>query len=211
MSKTKEVKIDKLTKAQEERIPYYLDKYLKIGLNVTPCDRQAAEQAVLDCYQNLDYAKPKQFFWFDNPFDAAEFAARVAHPNSTGLNNISNHKPTRAEIADQAGKASYGSFESYWVAFYDFIVSELPVPNNPLVDIVKRIVQNCGIFWTFEECVIMSEKPVAIHMLDNKLHNPNGLALQYKDGKGIYAIDGIAYNTLMEMKMVAKFENKKKD
>jgi hypothetical protein len=192
--------IDKLTPEQEAKVPYYLDKYLAIGTNTDPCDRAKAEDAVRRSYAYLKLPAITKFIWLDNPFDGAVEAAKLANGTDT---------PTKAQISDQASKASYGSLEAYWVAFYDFIASELPVPHDPLIDIAKDIVLHCGVYWTFEGVVVMTEKPKAIHMItdkDNqkKLHNLNGPALEYRDGRGIFAVNGVAYNSLMEVAMEGK-------
>lgn len=182
-------KIEKLTPEQEAKIPEYLEKYMQIGLSTKPSDRAAAEKAVTESYiyQKL---KAPTFEWYDSPKQGARRAAELAE----GTLDV-----TLDQIKDQASKASYGSFECYWVAFYDFIISELPVQKDPLIDIVKSIVMDCGVYWTFEDIVVMTEKPVKIMIKDNKLHNPDGLALEYKDGSGVFAVDGTRYPSLLEM------------
>lgn len=182
-------KIDKLTPSQEAKIPDYLKKYMEIGLSTTPSNRAAAEKAVTESYAYQKLAPPK-FEWYDSPKQGARRAAELYE----GTTNV-----TIEQIKDQASKASYGSFEAYWVAFYDFIISELPVEKDPLIDIVKDIVKDCGVYWTFEDIVVMTEKPIAIHIHDNKLHNPDGLALEYKDGSGVFAVEGVRYASLLEM------------
>lgn len=202
--------IDKLTKAQEAKIPAYLDKYMKIGLSTERCDRPKAEDAIRRLYKQMEYGDIKKFYWLDNPLAGCELAAQFAKKEAADLPDDGKlaaqaFPVTRAELADQASKASYGSFEAYWVAFYDFVQSELPVPPHPLVNICKDIVLDCGVFWTFKEHVIITEKPKAIRVKDNKLHSKNDLpAIEYYDGTCIYAKEGKVYSSLMEMKMAEK-------
>lgn len=203
--------IDKLTPAQEAKIPAYLDKYMKIGLSTERSDRPKAEAAIRDLYKQMGYGDIKQFHWYDNPLTGCEMAAKCAKldPSLAKLDDAFERAMpipvTRAELADQASKASYGSFEAYWVAFYDFVQTELPVPPHPLVDICKNIVLDCGVFWTFEGHVIITEKPKAIRVKDNKLHSEDDLpAIEYYDGTAIYAKDGKVFSSLMEMKMAEK-------
>lgn len=201
--------IDKLTKEQEAKIPAYLDKYMKIGLSTERCNRPEAEKAITALYKQMDYGEIKQFHWFENPLKAVEMAAKCAKmdPALAGRDDafeLAMSVPvTRADLTDQASKASYGSFEAYWVAFYDFVQSELDVPPHPLVNICKGIVNNCGIFFTFEGHVLISEKPKAIRInADSKLHGEGDLpALEFYDGTVIYAKNGKTYPTLTEMKM----------
>lgn len=201
--------IDKLTKAQEAKIPEYIEKYMKIGLDTSPIDKPAAEAAVRALYKYMKYSPIKQFHWVEDPFTGCELAAKFAmHPQAYQPEVLATLRPTQEQIADQAAnKASYGSFEAYWVAFYDFVQSELPVDPHELVNICKDIVKSCGIFWTFEEHVIMSPKPAAIRLKDEKLHSENDLpALEYANGAGVFAENGKVYPTLMAMKMAKKLE-----
>lgn len=204
--------IDKLTPGQEAKIPAYLDRYMKIGLSTERCDRPKAEEAIRALYKQMEYGDIKQFHWFENPLTGCEMAAKCAKldPALANLDDAFERAMSvpvqRSDLADQASKASYGSFEAYWVAFYDFVQSELPVPPHPLVDICKNIVLDCGVFWTFEGHVIVTEKPKAIRVKDNKLHSENDLpAIEYYDGTAIYAKDGKVFSSLMEMKMAEKF------
>lgn len=192
MSKSKKTNklIDKLTPEQEAKIPQYIEKFLAIGLNTTPCDRAKAEESITKC---LDYfkKKPTKFVWVDSPYVGVELAAQT---------HFKTDKPSVEQIKEMSNYSFYGSFESYWVAFYDFVVNELPVEKHPLVDIVIDVVKNCGVHWALEDgTVIISEKPISVHFKDNKLHNPNGLALEYKDGTGIFSLNGVRYPSLMEM------------
>ncbi len=181
--------INTITPEQEAKIPEYLEKYNKIGTNTSPCDRARAEAAVSASYAYLKFTPPT-FVWADSPFQGARLAAQLAK----GCQDV-----TEEEISDQRNKASFGSFEAYWVAFYDFVSEQLPVKHDPLIDIVKEIVATCGVYWTFDGKVVMTERPIAIHFQDKKLHNPNGLALEYKDGTGVFSVEGKLYPSLLDM------------
>jgi len=54
------------------------------------------------------------------------------------------------------------------------------------------LAQSCGWWWPFENAVILTERPCAMHRdAAGRLHNPDGLALAYPDGWGVYAWHGI--------------------
>lgn len=214
-----------LTKAQEAQIPKYLSRFRAIGLDTSPTDKLKAEIAVTELFAEINKQPgyenklpvPTQFKWFANPFDAAEFAARIALPENvryaeTGV--LHPKLPTREQVKDQASKASYGSFESYWVAFYSFVNECVAKKKNPLVDRVVDVVQNCGVYWGFKnpegtQCVIvMSEKPAEIHVKDDKLHNDDDMAIKYPDGAGFYCIEGTPFRTRLEKDMEKKFGKK---
>lgn len=181
--------INSLTKEQEAMIPKYLEEYLEIGTCTAPCDRPKAEAAVAAVYAHLKHAPP-QFMWRDSPQQGAKLAAQLA---------LDKEDVTPEEIADQRSKCSFGSFEAYWVSFYAFVSEQLPVKRDGLVYLVKEIVKTCGVYWTFDGMVVMTDRPVAIHFKDKKLHNDKGLALEYKDGTGVFALEGKAYPSLLEM------------
>ena len=182
--------IEKITKEQKAKIPEYLDQYLKIGLSTDPCNKAKAEKAVADSYKYQKKEVPR-FVWMDSPEKGAILAAMLAK---------GNRDVTMEEIKQQVSKASYGSFEAYWVSTYAFIAEQLPVNKDELIDIAKEIVMNCGVYWTFEDVVILTEKPVAIHFdKDKKLHSSDGLALEYRDGSGVFAINGKRYASLLDM------------
>lgn len=190
--------IDKLTKEQEEQIPVYLERYLKIALSTEPCDRPKAEAAIKASYRYQKLAEP-EIVWADSPFAGAKIAAQLEN----GTEEV-----TPKQIAEQASKASYGSFEAYWVSFYAFIAEQLPVKKDELIDIVKEIVQHCGVYWTFEDIVVLTEKPISISMQNDKLHNTERKALEYKDGTGVCAVDGVVYSSLLEVGLDNALTNK---
>lgn len=190
--------IKQLTEAQKAKIPEYVEKYLQIGLSTTPSDRPKAEAAITAAYAYLKLAQPK-FVWASSPFEGAKIAAQLLKKSDD---------VTKEEISAQNQKASFGSFEAYWVAFYAFIAEQLPVKKDALVDIMKDIVENCGVYWTFDDTVVITEKPTAIHLKDKKLHNPNGLSLEYPDGRGIFALDGKVYPSLLDMTIEQEMGNK---
>jgi hypothetical protein len=188
-------KIEKLTKEQEEQIPVYVEKYRAISLSTEPTIQEKAEKAILDVYEYLKLEKP-EIIWAEDPFVGAKLAAQYAK---------GDEKVTNDEVREQASKASYGSFEAYWVSFYAYITEVLPVTKDNLIEIVNRIVENAGVYWTFEKLVIMTPKPIAIHMKNEKLHNVEGLALEYDSGRGIYVLDGVRKSSLMEISLDEKF------
>ena len=181
--------IKSLTKEQEAKVKDYYEEYLKIGLSTEPCDRVKAEAALSEAHVMLGLPPNPTFIWADSPQAGQKIAAQLA----AGRKDV-----TKEELEAQAGKASYGSFEAYWVAFYSFISEQLLDTPERKATVAKEIVMNCGVYWTFEDVIVVTEKPVHIHRKDKKLHAENGLALEYKDGTGIVALDGTRYSSLLE-------------
>lgn len=176
--------IKSLTKEQEAKVAEYREEFLRIGLSTSPCDRAAAEAAVTDAYQYLKLKKPA-FIWEESPRAAARKAATL-------LSESDKSKTFEEHLRAQSSMASYGSFEAYWASFYCFIAEQLDVKKDGLAGIVRRIVENCGFYLTFDSLVIMSERPAGIYFNQAKqLHRDLGPALEYKGGFGVYALNGV--------------------
>ena len=73
MSEQETRKIEKLTPEQEARLPYFRDKWKKIGLSTEPADHAKAEAAIIEAYAQKDYGVPK-FVWVDSPIQAVDLA-----------------------------------------------------------------------------------------------------------------------------------------
>ena len=62
--------IEKLTPIQEKAMSKYRDKWLKIGLDTSPCKRDGANLRINECYEIAGLKKPETIFWFDSPISA---------------------------------------------------------------------------------------------------------------------------------------------
>lgn len=181
--------VSRLTPEQQEKIPAYIDAGIQVACSTTPCDRAKAEECMKAAYAFMKAAEP-QFVWADSPTAGIRKAAELV----AGTQNV-----TPADIEEAARNLSYGSFEAYWVYYYKFIKHELPTKPDPIVDVVLALANHVGSYIALDKYCILNEKPVAIHLVDHKLHNPNGLALEYKDGTGIFALDGVRFKSMLDM------------
>ena len=51
--------------------------------------------------------------------------------------------------------------------------------------------RSCGWWWPFKNCVILTDRPISLHRDDQgRLHNPDGMAIQYGDGWGVFSWHG---------------------
>lgn len=195
--------INELTPEQEAKIPEYRERFLQIGLSTEPTNKEKAEAAIRRSYEYLHKSDPKmcvpnpEFVWADSPKLGAKLAAQYAK----GTQDV-----TPEEIKEQADMASYGSFEAYWVSTYSFIANELDVEKDELTDIVTDIVKECGVYWTFEDLVVVTPKPTKIVMQDEKLSCTTGPAIEYSNGEAVYAYKGERKGSLMEVVMAARNE-----
>ena len=63
--------IEKLTKQQEARIPFYRNKWLERGLSTEKVDRQKANQIIDDVYSAAGMLPPKIKVWLSSPMQGA--------------------------------------------------------------------------------------------------------------------------------------------
>jgi len=88
----------------------------------------------------------------------------------------------------------FGQFEAWWLSFYDFMNDVLGVSNVALKGNSDFCLTSGWslFFWQF---ALISEKPIAIHRVGNRLHKDEGLAVEYSDGFGVYALNGVIMNS----------------
>lgn len=192
--------INELTPAQEAKIPLYVEKYRAIGTSTAACDRKKAEAALIEVYKHLGKPANPTFEWVDDPFQGQIKAAQYLHQRE----NV-----TQEEVREQANEASYGSLEAYWVAFYSFIINEIPVKDDGLCDKFNNVILDTGVYWTFDDHIIVSEKPCVLKMKNDKLHCEDGPALAWPSGRSLFALDGEIYPSLMDLTLKQKFANQK--
>jgi hypothetical protein len=87
-------RLERLTPAQEARLPAIRDKWVGIGLSTEPADRPRAEAAVRLAYRRAGLAEPTDIMWTGSPMAGATTAASVTRRQRQGL-------PAAAEVRSQ--------------------------------------------------------------------------------------------------------------
>lgn len=96
-------------------------------------------------------------------------------------------KMDKVKISSQIDKCAYGNHDSAWIAFYKFFQKELKIENLTSIDGIAELAKNAGWYWPFDEVAIVCDFPTEIHQDDRqRFHNPDGPAIGYCDGFGIY-------------------------
>lgn len=175
-------KITKITPEQQALYPLYTEKWLAIGLSTEPANRPASVEGVVKAYENVGLPAPLRIIWADSPFAGAVKAAEV----DTGSSN-----PSQSDIYTQIQNAIYGQQEASWLAFYNFFDEVFNIEICKKLDGFSQVAKNSGWWWAFDDVAILTERPIALHR-DNlfRLHNPNGLAIEYPDHTGVYSWHG---------------------
>jgi hypothetical protein len=181
--------MSKLSELQKQLLPKYAEEYRQISLSTERCDRQKADQAFKELYKINNMQEPT-IEWFDSPLQAQKRAAQLKKGDLV---------VTDEEIRDIASSASYGSLDSYWVAFHAMNYENNIGNSDPVHPILMELCKNSGVYWTLENTVVASEKPTAIHIENDNLHNNTGPALTYANGDSLYCIEGKPYASMMDI------------
>jgi hypothetical protein len=86
-----------------------------------------------------------------------------------------------------------GQPESAWCAIVDGLCRVLPHVHGPerLTGLLAAV-RAAGWWWPFERAVIMTERPLTLHLDgQGRLHRPDGPASTYPDGFALYAWHGL--------------------
>lgn len=170
-----------LTPAQELALEAYAKKGIEIGLATGPEMDEALVREITDKHRILcDIPAATVFKVYDSPFAAIK--------DNEGLTNAN---------------ALYGQHDINWLMHYQFFRTECGFVEETnkivhLMELAKRV----GWMWMDESTTIVTRRPKSIHFTSEKretngtirdlkvLHNTKGLALEYADGLGVYALYG---------------------
>lgn len=173
--------ITSLTKEQEDMLPLYAKKGIEIGLATGPEMDEKKVREITDAHRVMCGLKAAtEFKVYDSPFAAAK--------NNEGLT---------------PSNALYGQHDINWLMHYQYFRTECGLIKETeqivhLMELAKRV----GWMWMNDTTTIVTRRPKFIHLQSTKresngtvrdirvLHNPNGLALEYADGEGVYALYG---------------------
>ena len=88
------------------------------------------------------------------------------------------------------------------------------------VDIAREIMKNTSVYYTFSKVVVAAVKPVKLHHITKKtddgferilLHNTAGMAVEFSDGTGVFAIEGYTGKSLLECAMEMRIDKAGKE
>jgi hypothetical protein len=185
--------IEKLTKEQQDALPGFRDKWIKIGLGTGPVDWPKARAAVIEAYKAGGLKPPKEIIEVHGgPMSLTEKYIEKYYGKGG--------KTLKDAWLEIEGGLCFGIQDAGWLSFYDVFLSggTLEPGHPPLVkgvEVVKPLMDlayaGCGWWLPLEKTAFLSEPPVEIHLDDKgRLHKDGSMALKYSDGDGIYAING---------------------
>jgi hypothetical protein len=170
------MKISNLTEEQINSFPTYVDKFVKIGLDTSPFNKEKALEAVKLAYECANLTPPKDYLFFKSPL-----------VGSLIVKKILNSKNVIAPF--------YGSFESSYFSYSTFYRDNGFVEETKPLSGLFKCIEECGWVWFFDNLCIITEKPIFISRNENgELHNLAGPAIKYSDGYSLYFINGKPIN-----------------
>lgn len=167
-------KLKNLTEAQKAKMPEYVDKYKRIGLDTDRMNRDAAVAAVKLAYEQVGLELPENVVFCTGPTDAND----KIHRDSKGDFNVLNALYT-------------GSLDSSAMSYFSFFRDECDIKGMEKMNGHMSMVMHCGWVNLFDTHVYISEKPLHILFDDQeRLHCEDGPAILYEDDTSIYAWHG---------------------
>src|SRR3990172_8878350 len=195
-------KIEALTAKQEEMLPVWRDKWLRIGLSTERFTREEAQGVVDAFYIKLLKRPAVPVFVFDCPLTA--WAAVVALKSNSVVvdfrSQLDSQLETRlgsrlrsqlgSQLRSQLGGSNiiwpyiWGSFDSYYFCFYSYILEVLNLKFDE-IDLFSVYTETTklGCIWHLDDFCVVCQKPLSIDFNRNKLlHNAHGPAVEYAGG-----------------------------
>ena len=207
--------ISELTEEQKARMPFYVDKWVKIGLCTDPANKPEAERGVRRAYELAELAQP-EIMWCDSPMqmlvprevlkrtekNKEAFEKRVQEiGKKEALMELKEEfkKDTkewdkiREDVKNSVWDCAYGQHDASWLAFYDFFRTECGlVEETEKLEGLDIIAKNAGWFLPTPEICFISDRHSEIHKDESgRLHNENGPAVLFRDGWALYRVHGV--------------------
>lgn len=170
-------KLEKLTPQQEAKLITYREEGIRLGLATSPDLDEALVKELTQSHREICGVKPAtNFLVFDSPFAASK--------------QIPECKPSNA---------LFGHHDAHWLSFYQFFKKECSIKNLEKTDYLFELCKHVGWMWMSSDTTVVTRRPEEIHLLSKPnsrggtlkvLHNYHGMALRYRDGTGVYSING---------------------
>lgn len=121
-----------ISKQQENKIPYYKNKWKKIARDTTECNRKEAERLIKIIYEQGNQTYPNVIKWYNHPLDLIK-----DNPNLY----IDFCKGNKEELA-----------------MYDFYINEMKVKSCESLKPFIKLAYHVGYWIPTDECVLCCEK-----------------------------------------------------
>jgi hypothetical protein len=220
--------ISKLTSEQESKIPEYLNYWLSVGLRTETIDRERAKESIDFLYTKiLKMDKPKQYIFLDSPMACQLFlngSNQLMNQLENQLwnqlrNQLENQlrNQLRNQLENQLGNQignqkmqitleSKTNWAQYYYWYYSYILNELFPEKKKDYSLFLEYLEHSKHYhhiYLSPEIAVFSDFPKTISVnAEGKLDNAQGKALEYRDGYGFYASNGITARSSLELELL---------
>ena len=166
--------IDSLTPEQEAQLEVYFQEGVRVGLGTNWNLEEWLVRELTDSHRVMHgVPKATNFLVFDSVFQAIEHGPK-------GINQ---------------SNALYGQHEAGWLYNYKYYRDVLGlVEETKEISYLIELASHVNWMWMSSDTTIVTRQPTAVHTRPGvdgtigtaKLHNMDSLAIEYKDGTGLY-------------------------
>ena len=205
--------ITELTEEQKKLIPFYVDKWAKIGLSCGPV--KDYEETINLFYEKiLNKKRPTEIILAPSPLQVFELMGNQIDQSVWGQVWIRVWVQVENQVRKQVGKhvleqvwmqvleqvrkqvwqvyLNDGRLDFRIFPFYDYFNQVLDIQYPDAWSIFKKKEIELGfVYALFDDICILSDRPEQISIKDGVLHNESGMAIKYRDRWGVYMLNGV--------------------
>ena len=225
-------RIDKLTPEQESRMVEWRDKWIEIGLQTGETDWETGEEQIKLAYEKAKIDFPnKPVIRVQSPLVGA-FASSIANKilksgavrgAVDGAVGDAVGGAVRDAVRDAVGDAvhdakldwHYWLGGQFWVGgwwgspsyvsfFTEVCGLELDKDIQERATIYDKLCRSVNYIWANRNFVMICARPIRICREDGRLHSDQVKAIEYPDGWGLYALDGVVLPKDLWKRIVSK-------
>ena len=204
--------ISKLTPEQESKVPEYLWYWLNVGLRIETINRKRAKESIDFLYTKiLKMDKPKQYLFLESPMACQIFLNASNQLKIQLWNQLENQlgNQLRKQLWNQKMQFIYESktnWTQYYYWFYSFIINEIFPEKKKDFSLFLEYLEHSKHYhhiYLSPDVAIFSDFPKTISInSEGNLDNAQGKALEYRDGYGFYALNGITAGSSLELELL---------
>lgn len=171
-------------------------KWIGIGLSTRQYTEAEMEEAIVKVYECGGLKLPECFLHFGSPktgIIAANILGELGSAGSISEDELRAKVALTHKIAIEVPweKMCLGSLEAAGLARFD-VFKDLGVTGLEKLEGLNMAAERVGLWWPFENCVVLTPKPVEMHFDEQRrLHNAEGAAILYPDGWGVWMWHGV--------------------
>ena len=221
-------RIEKLTPEQEATMPQWAEKWIKIGLQTGETDWDTFMKYMPICYEKAGLKFPTNVVRVSSPIVgglAASIANKILKDKGSDAVRDAVGDAVRDAVGDAVDDAVRGAKlqwhywlgGQFWVGgwyygspsyvsfFTDVCNLELTKDIKERAEAYRKVCESVNYIWCNSHFVMVCARPKAIHRnARGQLHNENGKAIEYPDGWGLYALNGVRFPEDLFKKITSK-------